>query len=986
MFCKKLLLFLLLMPALYNYGQTYPYKQFTTSNGLINNRCGNVSQDSAGYIWITSDNGICNYDGRKFTFFPGKNSTYYFAHTNTINMYKGQCVFATDREGYALGLANKLSFHSPPSDQSGFKVTYGLILDDSTTLVASIYTTTLELISGGRKIVLNPPAAIAREMKSFLMFLKDAEGNIWIGTDAGIYIYQKGNFNAPYILPALLKKYCNVLKADFEGNIFIAAQHDVYKIFREHLKDIKNSQPVKFAVHKENITAMGFSRNGDIMVSNLPDGVAVYDKALQLKKKLIKHGLPEVILWDIFTDREDNIWFATENGVYRFSNFDFVNYIPVINTGTPNIRGGIIYKNQFIFSNNLQFFTLKNEELQAVKLYRKNANYDARVISTPGSTLWLNSYLNTGVYPIITTKLFIIQNGQLIEKKIIEYHSDPGSVIDMEKTARLNNKEFIFITQDKKLFIGHDDWVEKIRLPVELDTLLFNAVGQGFSDNEFVLAVNKIGLFYCKAERIQTIVQLKIIEKIPFVPTLQNDRCVKIVTTYDKEIWLATRNNGIRIFSKENNSHRLSRALTEPEISSNLITELLCDSTGNIWIGSNKGIDKISLAAQPNLNINKGLFNNLMDGRYVYFLKEFQHKLYIGTTGSLSVADINPKLSTTVPSVLISHLSVNNANADSLLDRGTYNFSPNENNLTFEFVSPTFIDEQATEYQYQLKGIDKDWSTAAANYTIAYSQLPPGDYTFKVRAKNANGVWSLTDATFSFTIKKPFYKHWLFFLLCAAVIAAVFFWLYKQKMNRIIAVERTRRSISKDLHDDIGTTLSSITLMNAVLKNKIESQPEEAKEMAAKIETTSRDMIQNMSDIVWSINPNNDTMEKLIYRLQQFCTDVFDKPGIQYQLTADEEIKSKVLSMQLRRDIFLICKEIINNAAKYSKATSFGLSLSLKQKVIVLVASDDGIGFNENTINKGNGLMNIRQRVNTYNGDVSLTSINGTTWQITIPT
>jgi signal transduction histidine kinase len=205
-------------------------------------------------------------------------------------------------------------------------------------------------------------------------------------------------------------------------------------------------------------------------------------------------------------------------------------------------------------------------------------------------------------------------------------------------------------------------------------------------------------------------------------------------------------------------------------------------------------------------------------------------------------------------------------------------------------------------------------------------------------------------------------------------------------MNRIIAVERTRRSISKDLHDDIGTTLSSITLMNAVLKNKIESQPEEAKEMAAKIETTSRDMIQNMSDIVWSINPNNDTMEKLIYRLQQFCTDVFDKPGIQYQLTADEEIKSKVLSMQLRRDIFLICKEIINNAAKYSKATSFGLSLSLKQKVIVLVASDDGIGFNENTINKGNGLMNIRQRVNTYNGDVSLTSINGTTWQITIPT
>ncbi len=375
-----------------------------------------------------------------------------------------------------------------------------------------------------------------------------------------------------------------------------------------------------------------------------------------------------------------------------------------------------------------------------------------------------------------------------------------------------------------------------------------------------------------------------------------------------------------------------------------------------------------------------------MDGRYIYFLKELQQKLYIGTTGSLSVADINPKLSTTVPSVLISHLTVNNANADSLLGNGPHTFTPSQNNLTFEFVSPTFIDEQAIEYQYKLDGIAKDWSTPAGNYIIAYSQLPAGNYTFKVRAKNANSVWSLTDATFSFTIKKPFYKHWLFALFCALVIIALCYWLYKQKMNKIIAVERTRRSISKDLHDDIGTTLSSITLMNAVLKNKIQSQPEEAKKMAAKIETTSRDMIQNMSDIVWSINPNNDTMEKLIYRLQQFCNDVFDKPGIEYQFNIDKEIKAKVLSMQLRRDIYLICKEIINNAAKYSNAAGFSLSLSLKQKTIMLTAVDNGIGFDESIAHKGNGLMNIRQRVKTYNGEVNLTSNKGTAWHITIPT
>jgi len=90
--------------------------------------------------------------------------------------------------------------------------------------------------------------------------------------------------------------------------------------------------------------------------------------------------------------------------------------------------------------------------------------------------------------------------------------------------------------------------------------------------------------------------------------------------------------------------------------------------------------------------------------------------------------------------------------------------------------------------------------------------------------------------------------------------------------------------------------------------------------------------------------------------------------------------------MQLRRDIYLICKEIINNTAKYSNATDFNLNLSLKQKAIILAASDNGIGFDEKSVNKGNGLINIRQRVNSYNGEVNLTTDYGTTWHITIPT
>lgn len=985
MFSKKLLLLLPVLQTLLSYGQTYPYKQFTTNNGLINNRCGNVSQDSAGYIWITSDNGISNYDGRKFTFFPGKRSTYYFAHTNTINLYKGQCVFATSTEGFAVGLANKLSFHTL-SDTTPNQPVYGLILNDSTTLTGKTYSKNLELVTGNRKKIIPPPAGIAKKMTSFLMFLKDGEGNIWIGTDAGIYIYNKGNFSDPYILPAAFNKYTNVLKIDFAGNIFFAARQEIYKVFREQLKDIRKTEPVKFATHENEITAMGFFRNGDIMISDLPHGISIYDKQLHVKKKINKHGLPDVVYWDIFVDKEENIWFATENGVYRFSNFNAVNYIPDNVYGAPNIHYGYVYNDRFIFSNNINFYTIENEELKQLKYTHPKDNYSFIFLLTPAKNIWMNLFFNQGVYNKTITRLASVTNDNIIETKTINNSRDSRAVIDIDKVAAFNNSSMAFLTYDKEIMLGQHDKIEQFLLPREFDSIKFNAIAPGFNTNEIIVAANKIGLFYCKVEPLRGKFQLKIMDTILFDSLLKNDRCVKMVITNDKKIWLGTRNNGIRIFSKEKNKYSLYRTLSEPDISSSFITELQKDSAGSIWVGSNKGIDKVSVNAQKNFSINKGLFNNLMNGRYIYFIREHRNKLYIGTTGSLFVTDNNLKFSSTIPTAGISHLIVNNANADSLLTQQHYTFSPSQNNLTFEFVSPTFIDEQATEYQYQLEGIDKDWSTPAGNYTIAYSQLPAGDYTFKVRAKNANSVWSLTNATFSFTIQKPFYKHGLFFLLCGAVVVGVSYWLYRQKMNRLIAVERTRRSISKDLHDDIGTTLSSITLMNAVLKNKITSQPEEAKRMAAKIETTSRDMIQNMSDIVWSINPNNDTMEKLIYRLQQFCNDIFDKPGIQYQLNIDEGIKLKTLNMQLRRDIYLICKEIVNNAAKYSKANSFTLSLSLKQRTIVLDAKDNGTGFTEAALHKGNGLINIRQRVNSHNGEVNLQTGDGTAWCIRIPT
>ncbi len=984
MLIKQLVFYVFTIITVQCYCQTYPYKQFTTNDGLINNRCGNVAQDSLGYIWITSDEGICNYDGRKFNFFSGEESTYYFAHTNTVNMYKGQCTFATSNEGFATGIGNTLTFHKDKKKDSN-EIVYGLCLNDSSTLLAKIAGINLELVIGDKRTILEPPFEIAKKMKTFLMFHKDVVGNIWVGTDAGAYVYPKEDFAKPIVIPAFYNQYCNVIKSDDEGNVFIAAVKSAYKVNVSQLNNIKQAQPIHFATHAEYITAMGINKQGDILVSNLPNGLNIYSKDLELKKAISKHGLPEVVFWDIFIDREENIWLATENGVYRFANFDFVNYVPTEATGSTNIRSGAVFNNNFLFSNGISIYYLKNNTPQLILVPYKNLNIGVEIIANTTNTSLIN-FVKAGIHIPETWETEIV-NDKLVKKKYLYGASQKYATIEKKRVVLLNDDKVLFANNDSSLYLFQNDKTISVELPSNLADLKITLLAKGNQADAFFMIDKTTTLYYCNLKTDNNQPTVNIIQKIVFDSLHKTAKCTKVLFDKNNRLWLGT-NKGIQLYLlNAQNNYYLYKTILEPTISDSRINELIEDSNEAIWVGTNKGVDKINIQPNLEIKIQKGLFNNLMNGRLVYFIKELNRKLYIGTTGALSVVDIDTKLSSNAPYVYINHLLVNNKNADSLLTSKRQIFSPTDNNLTFEFVATTFINEQLTEYQFQLEGVDKEWSELSSNYVITYNQLPAGTYTFKVMAKNASGIWSIQPATFSFTIKNHFYKHWLFFVLLGLLFFGLVYWLYKQKVKRFIAVEHTRNSISKDLHDDIGTTLSSITLMNAVLKTKIEKQPAEAKVMASKIENVSRDLIQNMNDIVWSINPKNDTMEKLMYRLQQFCTDTFIDQEIIVDLSFSDDIKTKVLSMQKRRDIYMLCKEIISNAAKYSKASVFKLSLQLVQKNnIEIIAKDNGIGFDEATAKKGNGLTNIKQRIIANKGVVNLTTQNGTFWNITIPT
>jgi signal transduction histidine kinase len=215
--------------------------------------------------------------------------------------------------------------------------------------------------------------------------------------------------------------------------------------------------------------------------------------------------------------------------------------------------------------------------------------------------------------------------------------------------------------------------------------------------------------------------------------------------------------------------------------------------------------------------------------------------------------------------------------------------------------------------------------------------------------------------------------------------------IQQQEIEKITAVyatqEKERRRISQELHDDIGSTLSSISLMSTVLKKRIPEKPDAALTLATKMEQTSREMIETMSDIVWSNNPANDTIQHLNNRLQQYMTNAFENSTTRYSLFVNKPAEDSAIDMQLRREVYLVCKEIINNASKYSGAVNFSLQLSFNKDSIGIEAKDDGNGFDERSTKAGNGLNNIRLRVKKYSGKVQLDTVpgRGTQWLIHIP-
>ncbi len=372
----------------------------------------------------------------------------------------------------------------------------------------------------------------------------------------------------------------------------------------------------------------------------------------------------------------------------------------------------------------------------------------------------------------------------------------------------------------------------------------------------------------------------------------------------------------------------------------------------------------------------------------IYSIKQNNEIVMAGKNGYVAIFDPQKMYRNTAPPpVYVTSLKLFNKNDN----RRSYfplpkdiNLSYDENYFSIDFIALNLMNASDNKYAYQLEGLDKSWIPGGPERTVTYSNLGAGRYVFKVKASNNDGVWNQRGASLIILISPPFWKTWWFIALCAIAVIAIIYSIYSYRLEQLLRVERLRTKISTDLHDDIGSTLSSISILSQLVLNKKET--EQADEMLNEIKDNAIGLMEKMDDIVWSINPKNDSLEDLLLRIIRFSEQLFEAKGIDHNIDIQPNIRDLKLSMEARQHLYLMIKETINNTIKHARCSKASISAISKDHLLTVVICDNGKGFNINKTNSGNGLINLKERGVKMAATVGIDSVinEGTTVTISI--
>ncbi len=500
---------------------------------------------------------------------------------------------------------------------------------------------------------------------------------------------------------------------------------------------------------------------------------------------------------------------------------------------------------------------------------------------------------------------------------------------------------------------------------------------------------------------------------------LPNDYVWSLLPDEDGTLWIGTFGGGLGRWR----GGKFSTIGESQGLPSSVISALADDGSGQLWIGSYAGIlraRKVDLhecadgAARTapffayskadgleSMECSGGLqpaVTKLADGRLVF------------PTGK-GAAVIDPREVRThrpAPPVIIEAILIDGViqtpaasppSRDETGPQPVLEVPPGSHRYEFQFTAPTFSGTERIRFRHQLEGLEPDWVESGGRRTAEYGFLPPGRYVFKVSASRGEGIWS-TDAGSIQIVQLPhIWQTWWFQSGAVCALVALVAWMVRvrtrrqfrmrlEKLGRQRAIEQERARIAKDIHDDLGASLTRISLLSQTALADMD-QPALAAQAIERVYSTTQQLTQEMDEIVWAVNPSHDTLESLVEYIGRFAQDFLGDASLRCRLDVPMDLPSQPLSAEFRHNVFLAFKEVLNNVVRHAKATEVRLAISLTSGHLVLRVTDDGKGFSEAAAGSqgGNGLNNIRQRLAEVGGECgwSFPSGGGTVVTFTLP-
>lgn len=972
--------------------QTYPFKQFPLPRDLPNIE--RMFEDHLGYIWLGTAEGLYRFDGINYILFTSSDPHRGLGREVITCMYedrdKGMWIGA--KSGLYRYERGQKDFQKFSFGEDMYPTSISQQRDSSFLVLCRVGIFRFYPASGRWEVVntgIGESAAHA--------MVQGRHEDLWIGSENLVRRFDlKSNTYKDYILP--VPPYAKPGEKLLVSSMYMDSREQLWintwykglfmldtRSGKTTLLDTVRSKQGKDLLEIF-VSSIAEDEDGNIWLANTNRGVNIYHPQDGTLSRIMEgtdfsYGLKGTD-FILMTDRDKNIWVKSDLALHYLARKspspalvsdprDYINDALCIRHITPEyILLGTYFGMYGVNTRTRKTMSLNN-------LLQLPTAHNAEFQSTPdalsiGKDMWVSSPQGLRLLsridtpdkdPSFTFQRLFPANASFFPTKLFPL-SD--SLIFVK--GRINTSSFATfntVTSAYTFYTLPDSLLVNYALPVGGDSLL--------------LAIRNKGLYYYTLHN----------RAFQFIPwafeekdmTMVNPVFYKIVALEDGLYALCSENYSLIIFDPRKKI--FTHVDVSPLANTNRVYSVEEDTAHNLWIQASNQLLYYKRKEDVLLKIN---MSTSFGGNMPYFFMKDGKELYTSYEGGVYALDpAELFFKTQKPGLYLESIKARDHELAWNLS-ATLKVDYEDNFLTYNFTGLDYDNPQGLSYWYKIPEIHDDWQYLGNRPSVSFGNLSPGRYHFVVKVSNDAGIWS--DEVFApeIIIRPPVWRRWWFLMGIALLIASIAAYIIRMRRMKREAELRLRNQIAKDLHDDIGSTLSGIKIFS-VIASGMSGENHELSTLLQQIRDKSDLMMQSMSDIVWSINPAHDSLHDMMIRLKQYMAEVLESQDVEVHFSAPADIKALKIDLGHRKELYLAFKEIINNAAKYSACRNFYFDISKQKGEIFIAIRDDGKGMDEQNIHYGNGLKNIESRIRQIGGKISRDSAPGAgvKYEIRIP-